>query len=579
MRDTGRSGEDRDRNGLRLALRSLRTMFVAVALFSAAINVLMLTGPLFMIQVYDRVLASRSGSTLVALSVLAATLYLFLGLFEHVRNRVTSRAGHWLDRRLGPTLFRQWLARGAAGVSEGGRPLGDLALVRQFLGSPALMALFDAPWVPFYLGVLFLMHWQLGLLALGGAAVSVTLAVANEMTVRRATARAMQIEAVESRFLEQAHRNAGAILPMGMIGAVTEQWQRLHGEAAGNGQRASESGEVFSTASKAFRMLLQSAMLGLGAWLSIRQEISPGMIIAATVTAGRALAPVDQTIGQWRTIGRARLAHRRLEAATAAAGSEEKRLRLPDPVGRLQLRGVTRYTGAADATTGARRAILHQVSFDLEPGDGLGVIGPSASGKTTLARVLVGAWAADAGTVRIDGAAIDHWDLEALGRWIGYLPQTVEFLAGTIHQNIARFDPRARDEDIVEAARIAGVHDMILRLPDGYETRIGFGGSHLSGGQIQRIALARALYRQPRLIVLDEPNSNLDVDGDAALTRAIERMRAAGSVVVVMAHRPSAIAAVDKLLMLNGGAVVDFGDKAEVLRRVTRGAETEEARA
>ncbi len=563
---------------MRRTIAGLRPMFVSVALFSAAVNILMLTGSVFMLQVYDRVLASRSGPTLVALCLIAALLYIFLGLFDFYRTRVTSRAGWWVEGQLGPRLFKLWMARGATGAPEASRPLADLAIVRQFLGSPGLAALFDAPWVPFYLGILFLIHWQLGTLALFGALLVTALAFATEYATRKAARRAAALETVEQRFLEQSHRNANVILPLGMTGAVTGHWRKVGGEAGLNAQKGAEAGEGYAAASKAFRLLLQSALLGLGAWLAILQEISPGMIIAGTIIGGRALAPVDQLIGQWRMIARAREAYRRLSDYLAGIGPEEARLQLPPPRQSLEVRNVTKFVADhSGSLPGGRRAILSQVSFGLEAGDGLGVIGPSASGKTSLARIMTGGWTADGGSVRIDAAAIEHWDLEALGRHLGYLPQNVELLAGTIRQNIARFDPEAKDEEVIDAATIAGVHEMILRLPEGYDAPIGPGQTHLSGGQVQRIGLARTLFRRPHIVVLDEPNAHLDADGDDALTSAIGQMRAIGSIVIVMAHRPSAITAVNKLLMLNNGAVVDFGEKSEVLRRVTRQVQPEGA--
>jgi ATP-binding cassette, subfamily C, bacterial exporter for protease/lipase len=578
MRTEARSGASRDQDLMQRTWASLRPMFFSVAMFSAAVNVLMLTGSVFMLQVYDRVLASRSGATLVALCVIAAALYIFLGLFDFYRTRVTSRAGWWVEGQLGPRLFKLWMARGATGVPEASRPLADLATVRQFLGSPGLAALFDAPWVPFYLGILFLIHWKLGVLALFGALFVTALAIATEFATRKPTRQAAALETMEQRFLEQSHRNAAVILPLGMMGAVSSHWRKVGGEAGLNSQKGAEAGEGYAATSKGFRLLLQSALLGLGAWLAILQEISPGMIIAGTIIGGRALAPVDQLIGQWRMIGRAREAYRRLSEYLAGIGTGEPRLQLPPPKQSLELRNVTKFVADhAGALPGGRRAILSQVSFRLEAGDGLGVIGPSASGKTSLARVMTGGWAVDGGSVRIDEAAIEHWDLELLGRHLGYLPQNVELLAGTIRQNISRFDPQAKDEEIIEAASIAGVHEMILRLPGGYDAPIGQGQTHLSGGQVQRIGLARALFRRPHIVVLDEPNAHLDADGDAALTSAIGQMRAIGSIVVVMAHRPSAITAVNKLLMLNNGTAVDFGDKSEVLRRVTRPAQPEGA--
>jgi ATP-binding cassette subfamily C exporter for protease/lipase len=568
IRSTSRST---DKNPLRVAIKSLRTAFLGVGLFSFAINVLMLAGPLFMLQVYDRVLTGRSVPTLVAFFALVVGLYLFLGLFDFVRTRVMSRSGYWLDLQLGGPTFRTFVCQGIAGKADTGRPIQDLGIVRSFLGSSGLMGMFDMPWMPFYLAFVFVMHSYLGLLALGGAVLVTILALANEFVAKPHLGRASVVEAMESRFVEQSHRNAEVIVAMGMLGNIGHRWQNMHGEGAERAQAGGEASEIFAATSKAVRLLLQSAILALGAWLAIRQEISPGMIVAASIIAGRALAPVDQVIGQWSAITRARLAYKRLLGHLDNAEAATLPLQLPEPAGRLQIRGLTKLApGPHTDTSGGRRVILNQIAFSLEPGDGLGVIGPSASGKSTLARLLVGAWTPDAGTVRLDAASLEHWDNERLGRHIGYLPQAVELIAGTIQQNIARFDPHADDGDIVRAAQIAGVHEMILRLPDGYSTLIGYGTTPLSGGQIQRIGLARALFRMPKLVVLDEPNSNLDADGDAALTAAIEQMRAAGSVVIVMAHRPSAIAAVNKIMMLQNGNAVEFGDKAEVLRKVTR---------
>lgn len=554
------------------AVRPLRSALASVTVLSCALNLLMLTGPMFMLQVYDRVLTSRSVPTLVALSILAIVLYLFVAVFEFLRMRIMSRAGYWLDHQIGPATLRHWLGRSLGGLHEGTRPLVDLAVVRQFLTSPGLMGILDLPWIPIYLGVVFLISFKLGLLTVAGAIVVAILALANERLTKKPLSEATALEALETQFLEQSQRNAETILPMGMLRHVDGHWRQMHGEGTHRMQLASERGEYFSSASKAVRMLLQSALLGFGAYLTIRQEISAGMIIAVSIIAGRALAPIDQVIGQWKAISRARQAYGRLKLQLAKAGQTMRPLQLPEPKGNLLLRNVSKFAPDPSGATASegRRVILNQINFQLEPGDGLGVIGPSASGKTTLARLLVGAWVPDAGIIRLDGATHDQWDMDELGRHIGYLPQQVELLAGTIHQNIARFDPDAADTDIVEAAKMAGVHEMILRLPQGYGSRIGYGATPLSGGQVQRIGLARALFRMPKLVVLDEPNSNLDAEGDAGLAAAIERLRGAGSVTVVMAHRPSAIAAVNKLMMLSNGSIIEFGEKNDVLRKVTR---------
>ncbi len=559
---------DRD-HPLKQAVHSVRSAFRSAALFSAAINILMLTGPVFMLQVYDRVLASRSVPTLVAIAGLAAGMYLFLGLFEFIRARVLSRAGYRLEQRLSSPLFNHYVAAGASSARETARPLQELAVLRQFLTSPGFTGLFDLPWVPFYLAIVFLLHPWLGLLALGGAAMVFIFALANEMMSREALSRAMLLEYSEAQLADASHRHGEALMAMGMTGHVERRWRRVHDEAGWNAQKGGERAEVFASASKATRLLLQSSILGLGSYLAILQEITPGMIIAGSIVAGRALAPVDVTIGQWRAIKRARGAYGRLKSILQAAKEEAETTELPEPEGRLQVEGITIF---ASSEPGAeRRPILAQVSFALDPGDALGVIGASAAGKTTLARALTGVRVPDAGAVRLDGARLDHWEREALGRHVGYLPQNVELLSGSVRDNIARFDDTASDEEVIAAARMAGVHDLILRLPDGYATLTGLGArTILSGGQIQRIALARAVFRAPKLVVLDEPNSNLDAEGDAALAGAIEALRASGSTVVVMAHRPSAIAAVNKVLMLANGMVAEFGEKAEVLQKVTR---------
>ena len=557
-----------DKNLYRLALRPLRRTFVAVAILSAAVNILMLTGPMFMLQVYDRVLASGSFATLQGLFLIVIVLYFFLGLYDFLRTRILSRAGYRLDKAVGPAVFDRWVRSGLDGAGAASRPLNDLATVRGFLSNPAMMGLFDLPWIPFYLGIVFIVHPWLGYLALGGALVVTAIALINQMTTRLPFARAMAMDGAESGFVEQSRRNAEAILPLGMLDNVKRRWAGMHGDGLATGQDGGERAERYAAASKAFRLLLQSALLALGAYLALEGEISPGMIVATSIIAGRALAPVDQVIGQWRNVVRSREAHRRLLAVMEDSADPVMPIQLPEPEGRVELRDVTRY--APGGRPGAeRKPILDHVSFDLEPGDGLGVIGPSASGKSTLARLLVGGWTPDAGTVRLDGATLDKWATSGLGRHIGYLPQSLELMPGTVRENIARFDPETEDADVVAAAQLAGVHEMILKLPEGYETRCGAGGHMLSGGQTQRIGLARALFRAPALIVLDEPNAHLDAVGDEALSRAILKMRQDGHTVIVMAHRPSAIAAVNKVLVLQDGRPVQFGDKAEVLQAVT----------
>ncbi|MFB9151596.1 type I secretion system permease/ATPase [Roseovarius ramblicola] len=564
MRDGRNSG-----NAYLGALRGLRGTFVLVALFSAAINVLMLTGPVYMLQVYDRVLSSGSGATLLGLFGIVIVLYGFLGVYDFLRARLLSRAAIRLDTEVGEEAFRFSLRAGLIGdrtrIDPRAQPVRDLDLVRGFMSSPAITGFFDLPWIPLFLGLIFLIHPWLGWLTLAGAGVVTGAALLNQFLVQGSIHDAMTIEGAERALLEQARGESETLHALGMRERMVARWREMHDTALATGQTGSDRSEGFSAFSKSFRLLLQSSLLTLGALLALRQEISPGMIIATSIIAGRALAPVDQVIGQWRAIGRAREAHHRLSEMFREAPADKPRVDLPAPEGHLQVRSLTRLVPAGPEADARRPRILDRVSFALSPGDGLGVIGNSAAGKSTLARLLVGVWTADAGEVRLDGATLDQWTPAALGRHIGYLPQSVQMLPGSVGQNIARFDPEARDRDIIEAARIAGVHEMILGLSDGYATHMDRTVNPFSVGQVQRLGLARAVYGAPRLIVLDEPNSNLDADGDEALTRAIRRMRDLGSVVVVMAHRPSAIAAVNKVLLLHQGRVAKFGDRDEVL--------------
>ena len=561
-----------DRDVVRLAFQKVRTGFFSVAAVSCVVNLLMLTGPIFMLQVYDRVLTSQSVSTLVALSVLAVSMYAAMGLFDFLRNRVLSRVSHWLDDQLSPLAFRSWIVRSLGGHALGYKPLQDLTSLRGFIASPTILALFDLPWFPIFLGVVYLLQVELGLLATAGVFVVVVLTLLNEWLSSRHAGLAAQADIAETLFAEQSQRNADSILSMGMLSNVSRAWINLRHRGLKHLQTGAERSEAFTASSKAFRMLLQSAILGYGAWLAIQQEISAGTIVAASIIAGRAIAPLDQTLGGWKMIKRAQLARRRLrDYLSRDSEPQEQTVELPDPQGVITFENVTKLA-PGDETESGRTAILSNINFHLNPGDGLGIIGPSASGKSSLARLLVGLWMPDQGAVRIDGATFEQWDPDQIGKFVGYLPQQVELLTGTIAQNIARFDPEAEHEDVIAAAKLADVHEMILRFPDGYGTSVDTVVTPITGGQKQRIALARAVYKRPVLVVLDEPNSNLDAEGDAALARAITELRESGSVVVVMAHRPSAIAAVDKVLMIHQGEMKEFGEKSEVLRRITRAA-------
>ncbi|WP_179285832.1 type I secretion system permease/ATPase [Haematobacter missouriensis] len=559
-----------EENPYRLALRRLRGSFLMVAFFSALINVLMLTGPLYMLQVYDRVLGSGSLATLRGLFLIVGILYAFMGLYEFLRSRLLARAAVRLDQDVGPAAFRAWLRSGGQpGRGEAqraaGLPLGDLGTVRGFISSPAMGSIFDIPWIPLYLGLLFLIHPWLGWLTLAGAGVVALVAILGRYLTRGPQDTSNRIETEARVFSEQGRRNAEVIEAMGMENSVARRWQEAHARAVATGQGASDVSEVTGAFSKAFRMLLQSAMLTLGAFLVLRHEMTAGMIIATSILSGRALAPVDQIIAQWRIIGNASAAHRRLTAFFGGQSRGPRPVALPLPSGQIAANRLT-CLGPSPAAGGERQRILNQVSFALEAGDGLGVIGNSAAGKSTLARLIVGAWAPDAGDIRFDGATRDQWDPQFLGRAMGYLPQTVELLPGTIRDNITRFDLATSDEEMIAAARLAGVHDMILALPEGYATQVGLPGQPLSGGQVQRIGLARAVFGSPRIVVLDEPNANLDATGEAALAKAIRILRDTGTTVVLMTHRTSALAEVNKIMLLSAGSVMKFGERDEVLR-------------
>ena len=556
-------------NPYRRALREMKQTFIQVGLFSAAINILMLTGPLYMLQVYDRVLSSGSVATLEGLFIIVVVLYSFLGIYEFLRARLLSRAGYRLDVQLGNKAFDFWMYLGATQDRSGDNPLRDLDVIRGFVASPAIMGLFDLPWIPFFLAIVFFIHPWLGYLTLAGALVVAVAAYLNQLVTRNAIAQAVGIDSGERSFIEKSRRNAEVVAALGMQRRIVDRWRDTHDRSLAYFQLSGERSEGFSAFSKAFRLLLQSMLLTVGAYLAIKQEVSAGAIIATSIIAGRALSPVDQVIGQWKSIGRVLQAHRSLLATMDRMPPDQRHIILPDPKGNIQVTNLSKYAPAG-APGVPRLKILSQLNFTLAPGDGLGVIGNSAAGKSSLAKVLVGAWRPESGEIRLDGATLDQWHPEDLGRHIGYLPQTLEMLPGTIAENIARFNPQMQDKMIIEAAQIAGVHEMILALPGGYSTPIGMAGQPLSGGQIQRLGLARAIYGIPRLIVLDEPNSNLDGGGDDALSAAILTLRARGSVVVVMAHRPSVIHAVNKVMILHKGAIAHFGNKEEIIQMAMR---------
>lgn len=558
-----------DNRGLRSvvgqALLSAREAVTGIAVFSFFINVLMLTGPIYMLQVYDRVLISRSVSTLLALSVLMAAMYAFMGFLDFIRARVLVRVANKFERDLGDRSFKIWLKQGVAGQAAiRHSPLIDLAMLKQFLSGNGPSTFFDLPWIFIYILVIFALHWMLGVVAVVGTLILLGLALYNEFSMRKPMLESLKIRRQEQQFTQQSHRNADAIEAMGMGPYMRAKWAALNEKGAIEGLISSDHSGGTTAITKAFRMFIQSAILGVGGYLAVVQVITPGAMIAGSIILGRALAPVQMAIGQWRGFNASRDAYNRLNAFYDAVPEETQSTRLPEPKGRLTVERMVA------SPPGVKTATLQGIEFDLKPGSGLGVIGPSASGKSTLARLLVGIWLPQRGAVRLDGASFDQWNRDEIGPYIGYLPQNTELFDGTIGQNIARFNPNATDADIVSAAQMAGVHDLILHLPDGYDTYIGEGGVVLSGGQVQRIALARAVFGQPVLVVLDEPNASLDSEGDAALTQAIATLRRHGTTVIVMAHRPSAIAAVDQLLVLKEGKQVAFGPKQQVLKEITK---------
>jgi PrtD family type I secretion system ABC transporter len=549
---------------VRALIARFSAFFLYAALFSLAINVLLLVPPLYMLQVFDRVLASRSEETLLVLTVAALAALLVMALLDVLRARLLAVAGAALDRRLGPRVIDGLLARSArAGAHDHVHGLRDAAALRGFLGGPGLLALFDAPWLPLFLLIIYLFHPLMGLVALGGALVMLALAALNELLTRRPLERAQAEARRAGRFIDVNLRNAEVVSALGMLPAVTRRWSELNDAALREQLRAGRAGAALSGMTRFARQVIQLAMLGLGAYLVVHQHLTPGVMIAATILLGRALAPVEALVAGWRSLVEARGAFRRLDQILSENPAPPAATELPAPAGALEAERVV------FGFRNAERAVIRGASFSLGPGEALGLIGPSASGKSTLARLLVGVWRPQAGAVRLDGADVAAWPRERLGPHIGYLPQDVELFAGTVAENIARLG-EPRHADVIRAAQRAHVHELILRLPSGYDTEIGDAGQALSPGQRQRIGLARALYGAPRLVVLDEPNANLDHEGDEALVRTLQLLRGEGVTVVIIAHRPSLLHGVDRLLVLRDGMVEIQGPRAEVMARLTR---------
>jgi len=552
------------RSELAEALAACRGAFYGTALISGMSNILMLTGAMFMLEIYDRVLPSRSMPTLVGLLVLAAALFTALGILDAIRGRILVRIGGALDETLSgrvyDTLMRLPLRVGAR--SDGTQPLRDLDAVRSYLSGLGPVALFDLPWIPLYLAICFAFHPLIGFAALAGAIILIVLTLLTEILMRAPARAATEAAVARNGLAEASRRNAEALVAMGMAGHIAARWSEANRQYMRSQQEASDLGGGLGAISKVLRMMLQSGVLAVGAYLVIHQEASAGIIIAASILSARALAPVDLAIANWKGFVAARQSWQRLNRLLTMSPARLTPMQLQTPVQRLTVEAVSA------SPPGVPKVVVQDITFELEAGQGLGIIGPSGSGKSSLVRLLVGVWQPMRGNVRLDGAALDQWASDALGRHIGYLPQDVELLAGTVAENIARFEPDPDNEAVIAAAKAVGVHDLIVRLPGGYDTPIGEQGSALSAGQAQRVALARAVYRDPFLVVLDEPNSNLDSEGEEALTRAILGVRERMGIVIVVAHRPSAIAGVDRLLMMNQGKAQAIGPKDEVLSKV-----------
>ncbi len=546
---------------LRAVRRRSRGLYWFTAIFSFFVNMLMLTGPLYMRQVYDRVLGSRSEATLVALSLLVVFLYGMMGLLDYARGRILARAGARFQANLDQRVFDAMIRRSAVArdpVAQTG--LGDLEAIQRLISSPVLGAAFDLPWTPVFLAGIALFHPWLGILALVGGTVLIAIALLNQLFSRVPQQQANISGHRANLMSEEIRSEAEMIQSMGMRGAAFLRWRNARLAALKDTLRANDTSGGFTTLTKTLRLFLQSAMLGLGAYLVLRGEMSPGAMIAGSILMGRALAPIELGLGQWAMVQRAMKGWNSLAELLTKTPPEPERTALPKPKALVEVQGL------AVVPPGDNRAILRNVSFRVQPGQAIGVIGPSGSGKSTLAKALTGAWRPAAGTVRLDGAAIDQYAPDVLGRHIGYLPQRVQLFDGTIAQNIARLAPEPDAEKVVAAAKKAAAHDMIVKLPDGYDTPVSAGGGRLSGGQMQRVALARALYDDPVLVILDEPNSNLDNDGSVALNRAIKQLKAEGKAVMIMAHRPAAIQECELLLVIDQGVQTAFGPKDKVLQ-------------
>ncbi|MFC5069438.1 type I secretion system permease/ATPase [Flaviflagellibacter deserti] len=545
------------------ALMRFKGGLVGVAVLSGLINILMLTGSLFMLAVYDRVLPSRSIPTLIALGGIALFMYAFQGFLEIIRARILSRVGIGFEEDMAPDLLGEVVsianARGPQIDAVG--PMKDLETLRVFMGSPGPIAIFDLPWLPVFLAVCFAYHFIIGITVLSAAVVLAALTLAAELFARRRAERSHRAAMARNNVAEETRRGAEAIHALGMTAPMIKRWRQHHQDFLRQHTALSDFTSLIATASKSLRMILQSLILAIGAYLVINQEATGGIMIASSILVSRALAPIDLAIGQWRSFVSARQAWARLSGIVANATRPSEVLSLPAPYQTLEVQNIS------VSPPGSGRLAVHDISFSLESGDALGIIGASGCGKSTLARALAGVWQPVRGTIRLDGIPLQQWPPAMLSSQVGYLPQDVCLMEGNVARNISRFH-KAQSEEVLEAAGDAHVHELIATLPNGYQTNVGPNGSALSAGQRQRVGLARAMFRRPFLIILDEPNSNLDTSGEVALSKAILRARAWGSIVIIVAHRPNVISNVNKILYVADDGQSLFGDREAVLNRV-----------
>jgi len=547
------------KNSLQIAYGRFRATLLTTLLFSFCINLLMFVGPLYMLQIYDRVLSSRNATTLLMISAISVLLLVSYGLLEFTRSKLLVRAGMQFDDVIASPVFNRVVRQQTANPQSGAQiALSDIDKVREFMTGQGILAFFDAPWVPLFLALIYAFHPLLGLVATGGAVVIFALALANEFATRNELQEAGKASQGATHFVSTTMQNAEVIRALGMEKQLTKRWLDRHDTTLGHQATASGRAGAILASSKFVRMSLQVAILGTGAYLAMNQQISAGIMIAASIVMGRALAPVEQAVGQWKQFVAARGAQKRLKQLFTVIGDEEERLELNEPKGKLTVEQLFA------SVPGSRDTLLKNINFSVEPGEILAVIGPSGSGKSTLVRHIVGASLPASGAVRLDGTELHHWGPDQLGRNLGYLPQDVKLFRGSVAENISRFVEQPLDTDIIAAAGLSGAHDMVQHLGQGYETDVGDGGNMLSGGQRQRVGLARAVYANPALIVLDEPNSNLDSSGEQALIACIQELKKRGKTLVLVTHKTNLLALSDKTLMIVNGAVEKYGPTKEL---------------